>query len=693
MVAILLQATGLGAGNPDRKKVATGLCSGYWQTLPLVEIGFGAIVSKTNSYRADIDGLRAIAVLAVVLYHYKIGGISGGFTGVDVFFVISGFLITRYIYDGLAAGSFSFLEFYSRRIRRIMPGLLAMLVATLAAGYFLLLPDSLDSAAWQAGAAALGVSNFYFLGTTGYFDRAADLLPFLHTWSLGVEEQFYLVWPFVAFLVAKISGANVRTGLIATLAVVCLLSFPISVWQSGLDKSAAFYMPYNRAWELALGGLVSFAPRLRGNLGLSAAVTGTLLIAAAIAFVHDKVPFPGWAALLPCLGAALLVWPKESNPISKILSMRPFVFIGLISYSLYLWHWPILTLYRHFGLGDFPGLAERFVLLGCSLVVAWLSWKFVELPFRIGKRSAFSLGWPSLAALASVLAAVGVATVATDGGAWRIPQKDRAILQAMNYVAPSFAGICFLTNKPLKEIDKTRTDCAAAEEGKKRVLLVGDSFALHFATALRDLYPEIAFTNLTPPGCRPVVHTKGQAKCTEQIGHAFSKIIPESRFDAIILSARWVDGQWQDIGATIKAIQPHAGKVIVIGHTMEYNGWLTEILLSDNLLRKSGISPKGRSKQRWMTILNEKFEPLVRENGGEFWNPLDVVCKEAECQVFADDGAPMQWDHGHFTQAGARLVISEFRRKGLLSELTGMHSPEVKTPVQEPTGVTAGPVN
>lgn len=290
-------------------------------------------------YRSDIDGLRAVAVLGVLVYHYGATWLPGGFTGVDVFFVISGFLITSILRREILAGEFSLLGFYDRRLRRIAPALFAVLLVSLVAGWFLLIPgdyaDMAKSAAYSAG----GLGNLYFFWNTGYFDQAADLQPMLHMWSLGVEEQFYFVWPPLLFLLmTRLSSQRVVVGV---LAIGLAVAFAFAVWDVSVHPKAAFYLPHARAWELALGAILAFLPRI-GNRLLSEVMVaaGLALIAWSYLVITSKDPFPGLNAAYACIGAALVIWPKSPTFFAGPLSLRPMVWVGLISYSLYLWHWP-----------------------------------------------------------------------------------------------------------------------------------------------------------------------------------------------------------------------------------------------------------------------------------------------------------------------------------------------------------------
>src|SRR5580704_1090978 len=341
----------------------------------------------TLTYRPDIDGLRAVAVLLVVAFHTGIGKFRGGFVGVDVFFVISGFLISSVILAEISAGHFSIAAFYERRIRRIFPALVVMMFVTsfLAAKYFL--PSELTDYAKSLLAATFSVSNFYFWRQSGYFDAPAALKPLLHTWSLAVEEQFYIVFPLFLVLIRKLFPERLRTAVV----LFALASFVVSAYGAFYAPVSTFYMLHTRAWELLLGTIISLniLPDIKSPLWRNVAtIVGLGLIVAAGVFYTSTTPFPGIAALAPCVGSALIISTGRSGSsvVGRALSLKPVVFIGLISYSLYLWHWPIIVFQ---GVGTFlvSGVSERVVKLAiivASLIAGTISWKFVEIPFRSG---------------------------------------------------------------------------------------------------------------------------------------------------------------------------------------------------------------------------------------------------------------------------------------------------------------------
>jgi len=333
-------------------------------------------------YRPDIDGLRAIAVLAVVAYHAFPSRVRGGFVGVDVFFVISGFLISQHILQALQRGDFSFWAFYARRVRRIFPALVVVLAAGMVLGWHALFAEEFAEFGKHVATGAGFGSNFVLWAESGYFDTAADQKPLLHLWSLGIEEQFYIVWPLLlwgAWRVRQVPGL--------AMTAVAVGSFLFS--QTLMDNAAvaAFYNPLSRVWELALGGLVAAAvgraPGTRSAAtGTVLGVTGLGLILSAVWGVTPDTPYPGWAALLPTVGCGLAILAGPQGWVNqRMLSVRVLTFVGLISFPLYLWHWLLLSFLRIVSIGTASG-EHRLVVVLFSGVLAWLTYRFVERPIR-----------------------------------------------------------------------------------------------------------------------------------------------------------------------------------------------------------------------------------------------------------------------------------------------------------------------
>jgi len=363
--------------------------------------------SHSISYRSDIDGLRALAILPVVLFHAFPNLLPGGFIGVDIFFVISGYLITSILLKDIQAVNYSIKTFYARRVRRIFPALSVVLVFCLALGWVVLTAVEYRALGKHAAGGAGFIANFMFWKEAGYFDAAGDTKPLLHLWSLGIEEQFYIVWPLLIYFFAQRSWS-----ILWLILTVALLSFGLNVWQVGSNPSAAFYSPLSRSWELALGALLAYQAlhpalvftaiieryrSLLSGLGLVMVVVGFMVI-------NKLRAFPGWWALLPALGSTLLIASGPHGLVNRfILSQRIFVWVGLISFPLYLWHWPLLSFARIIS-SETPTVDVRAILVLVSIAMAALTYYLVEKPVRQSspKRAL-------IAALSALMLCIGVA--------------------------------------------------------------------------------------------------------------------------------------------------------------------------------------------------------------------------------------------------------------------------------------------
>jgi peptidoglycan/LPS O-acetylase OafA/YrhL len=340
---------------------------------------------KIKNYRPDIDGLRAVAILSVVGFHVFPGLLHGGFIGVDIFFVISGFLISKIIFSALEGDRFSITEFYIRRIRRIFPALIAVLIATLFIGWYMLIGNEYRQLGKHIAAGAGYVSNFLLWNESGYFDHAAATKPLLHLWSLAIEEQFYIIWPVMLVFVWKRQWNFLKITVF-----IALASFAINIYFINTNAVSAFYMPQARFWELMIGGILAYislhCPQLNSQFKNGRSVLGFAFLAAGLLFSSKYRAFPGWLALLPTVGTYLIISAGSDAWLNRnVLSNRVMVWFGLISYPLYLWHWPLLSFSRIVDYGSPPFKTKVAVALS-AILLAWLTYKFVEEPFRFGVR-------------------------------------------------------------------------------------------------------------------------------------------------------------------------------------------------------------------------------------------------------------------------------------------------------------------
>lgn len=395
-------------------------------------------VVQSQGYRPEIDGIRALAVLVVTFYHFDVVGFDGGYIGVDIFFVISGYLITGIILREMQQGTFTLRNFYQRRIRRIFPALFAVTLVSIPLALLFLVPRDLEDFGQSVVSIGFFFQNFLFHAESGYFGGPSELKPLLHTWSLAVEEQFYLLFPFVCLLAIKY-----RLNVVAVFAALFVFSLVYSEWQVHRDASTAFYLLPGRWWELMLGSMVAVAAgsdnlvRRFFEASLNSTLSSMLGLGCILfSFVtyDETTQFPGVLALLPCLGTALLILSlKDSSPLQKLFALRPLVFTGLISYSLYLWHFPVAAFAKRLIGRDFSML-EQFVLIAFSIVLAVLSWEFIEKPFR-GTESRVNsrqLKWFAAACVISVTT-FGIYTDWANGAWERFDLETQKILKALNY--------------------------------------------------------------------------------------------------------------------------------------------------------------------------------------------------------------------------------------------------------------------
>ncbi|WP_448556471.1 acyltransferase family protein [Thalassotalea montiporae] len=450
-----------------------------------------------SKFRRDINGLRAIAVIVVILFHAEVHWLSGGFIGVDIFFVISGFLITTNIVKSLEDRSFSFSNFYSRRIKRLFPATFFTILATLAFATFILTPDQFVELAKSAIYASAFLANLWFANNSGYFDQAADISPLVHLWSLAVEEQYYLVIPVVYALSFKFGGISAIRRL--TLAIfICSLS--ISIYFTALYANYSFYLLHTRMWELAIGAILALYPMRRALLPIIAntlALTGFSLIALGLLLITELSPYPGYHALIPTLGTALIILSmNQKNVIGfNILASKPFQFIGTISFSAYLWHWPVIVFYRIYRLEQPFTPFESFLLISASIVAGFLSWRFIEEKFRYSQLSFFKT-LAATAGASAVTVACALIIYVQAGLTNRIPQEvveftDR---NAMWYWQCK-------QQKKLKTSDH-ESYCVIGEtwqDANTYGVIWGDSHSLHWAPSFDLLGRELGIAFIVAP--------------------------------------------------------------------------------------------------------------------------------------------------------------------------------------------------
>lgn len=630
-------------------------------------------------YRADIGGLRALAVIPVVLYHLDERLVPGGYVGVDIFFVISGYLITALLARDLDERRFSLLTFYDRRVRRIVPAYAAVALAVSVAALVLLPPAMLVAFGKSLQAASTFFANRYFLSATGYFGAAPDEQWLLHTWSLSVEEQFYLAWPLLLALLFHPRLAPVRPYVIWAL---ILASLVISTRNAVFRPAPAFYNSAGRFWELLLGAALAlgYLPRLRAPWqGEAVALVGLGLIAFAYAtFNHDTI-FPGASALVPTLGALCLIWAGEERRITRVgrlLSLAPLVWIGLISYSLYLWHWPIIAIHRFLTFRG-PDLMEGVGLFVAMLLVSTLSWRFVEAPFRRHGPACAASEWRSVGVGVAVLAGLaGLAWVMVATGG--LPGRaTAAYLEAERTVGTYWEGraICLLgpggTRPPEGQCRFGDPDPQAPV-----VALWGDSFGDHHGPALDRLGREegFGFWQVTKAGCAPLAPDPAlsplarseQQACNAFRAQSLEQLVGDPRVRLVVIAGNWANDPPADRARLATALDAFsaAGKpVLLVGSAGGFPTGGGRCVLRRRFagadesvcdVTRGASDADAAPLEIWLQSLAEAG------SGRALFRPRLVYCDATRCRPTAK-GVPLFLDGGHLDVAGALHALEAWR--------------------------------
>lgn len=594
------------------------------------------------NYRPDIDGLRAIAVLAVVGFHTFPKWVPGGFIGVDVFFVISGYLISTILFGNLENGSFSFIQFYSRRIKRIFPALILVLVSCFVFGWFALLADEYRQLGRHIAGGASFLSNFFLWNESGYFDKIADLKPLLHLWSLGIEEQFYIIWPLLLWMAFRY-----RVNFLALTIGIALISFAINLATVYSHPVTAFYSPLSRFWELLIGAILAYIVLFRQNwtirlsksknplstIGLVPLITG-------IALLSKTTPFPGWQALIPTLGAALLIFAGPKAWFNqKILSNPLLVWFGLISFPLYLWHWPLLSFAR-ITQGEVHWQV-RLTLVVISIILAWATYILVERPIRFGGHG--KLKTIALIVLMIICGFVGYNCYQRDGLSFRENAQltgykgDIGHHEFHKYIAENFYPCT--PKKLFEDAEKYEgyVRCAQSKnDSNVDIALIGDSHAEHLFIGLAEALPNknIAY------------YIKSESAIIESTAfrNIYSSTLSNGDIHLVILAMSWNYRLQQkpagsvleeDLVKTIDALIASGKRVVLIDDVprFEYGPekckgirWLSRTMQTCEI----DIGEANRQNQNYSGVLNYvvKARPDVKIlKAGQF------LCSEKNCNM------------------------------------------------------------
>jgi peptidoglycan/LPS O-acetylase OafA/YrhL len=620
------------------------------------------------THRSDIDGLRAVAVLAVLAYHYWGAFFGGGFIGVDVFFVISGYLLSAIIISEAQADQFSFFRFYERRIRRIFPALFALLAVSSGFAVLFLLPPDLVSFCHSMLAASLSGSNLYFWRTSNYFDGPAAVKPLLHTWSLGVEEQFYIVLPIFIVLIQRYLPRYLRRIVTA----VAISSFIWSIVEVRRDPAAAFFMPFSRSWELLLGTALALqiipAPRSQMLREVLAAF-GVLGIVCSIFLLSANTPFPGENALLPSAAAAaiILAGNEGSTLASRLLSRKPLVFIGLISYSLYLWHWPLLV-FSKIAVSekfDFSASASHLLLAVLSIAIATMSWRFVETPFRSGNRRP-SMRMIFIFGLTCVATTVVSALILSSrhGQMGRFPHSVDEISDYLDYAKTHpdefrlifGSGSCYLDRREAVA-HYNEQGCLKPTPGKQQVLIFGDSHAANLRPGLESAFPNVKFLQATSSSCPPTLaqNRSSTPECKQFVSKVLNEFIPAKSISMVLLDAFWSQSDLANLTDTVALLQRRGVRVVVFGPFPVYDSNLPRLLAQSITSRDSHYAAKHLVSQE--ETLDEQMSRMAHEKWHvPYVSPLKTLCPGNTCIEYVASGVPLEFDTSHLTLQGSRYL-------------------------------------
>jgi len=627
------------------------------------------INSTYSDYRPDIDGLRALAVLSVIIFHINESIIPGGFVGVDIFFVISGYLITRHIFRDLNANKFSLLEFYRRRVKRIMPAMLVVVLLTIVITQFIYLPRDAEKVAQSGLWSLLSLANAYFwlFEDTSYFAAASNEKPLLHLWSLGVEEQFYIFWPLILMFTYRLGHGKYFFSIFGFITIV---SFLLGDYLFSYDPSFTYYMLPTRAGELLIGALLAQFILKRGEIKIPGFVVslssqiGVALIVISLFFFSKQDVFPGIRAIPPTLGAALLMFSGHyGSPISnRILKLQPVVWVGIISYSAYLWHWPVIAFYRY-GYSDIT-LISGVVIFALSILLGWLSYRYIETPFRHSKRGAVQVFIRQFIIPSGCIAFIALLSMKIDGYGvrWFSEEYKASLLTLRDETRPAyhFDYVCQSQVITAQDINNNKCVLGEVSKGDPDVILWGDSNAAHYIGIIGAFAKKAGFSfrNIEIGDCPPIdadassfAKAKRVSDCRKSREVSLDTV---NNYKIVLISADWVyyqsrsDSFLNVFYETVQSIVDKGKKVIIIGKAPIINSY-------DRLCREKAISfpfvtcdmPSAPLDNQVAEVNNKLKDFATRNEDISYYDFNDYLCPNGSCSVRDKYGRVMYYDPEH----------------------------------------------
>ena len=621
------------------------------------------------NYRPEIDGLRALAVLPVVLYHSKINLFQGGFVGVDIFFVISGFLITKIIITEVFQSSFSIIKFYERRARRILPALFTVLIFSTVLSWALLPPIQFKDFGQSLFFVSFFTSNILFWIESGYFTEATELKPLIHTWSLGVEEQFYIFFPLLVLFIYKINKKYIFPSIFLILTISLFLSYIYSAPNIDTElREAAFFLLPTRAWELMLGSILCLSNKhsvinSNGMFNNFMSFIGLLLIFYSILFFGENTPFPGLYALVPTLGAAfIIVFGTNKTYAFKLLTIKPMIFIGLTSYSIYLWHQPLLAFSRFYFIGELSSVTVLLIII-TSIFLGYCSWRYIEQPFRdknkISRKNIFIF---SIAGTL-ILSSIGMIIHLNDGFKNRYSTNEIALLDFQSYEQRDELyreRDCLL--KQNQDQNSFKDICKAGE-----TYIWGDSHAAGLYAGI-NLNEEAS--QFTASGCPPILNIKINAvpNCASINDYIYSSI-EQAKPRRVFLSAYWIHDSYEGsddlLLKTLSKISnehPSVEFYVLGGLPIWFPSLPVTMLKADNLLNGQETYIENQLFKK-IAQKDEVIKTMVLDLNNKnikFISMLDLLCEGNHCltQAAYPNIEPIAFDYGHLTRSGSVEVSS-----------------------------------
>ncbi|NVO17678.1 MAG: acyltransferase [Rhodoplanes sp.] len=616
----------------------------------------GALVHL--GYRTDIDGLRAVAILSVVCFHAFPAAMPGGFVGVDVFFVISGYLISGIILGSLARGTFSFADFYARRVLRIVPALVTVLVASYAIGWAMLFPDEFRALTKHLAAGAAFIANLALRKEGGYFDGAAETKPGLHLWSLGVEEQFYIVWPLVLWIGWRLRH-DPRIGIL----VIGAASLAWNLYWVDAATPKAFFSPLVRFWELLAGAMLAQAAvsgtggPARPAVREAMAVAGAALLLVSLVALDRSMPFPGWRAMLPVAGAVLLIAAGPGTLVNRFVLGNPvMVWVGLISYPLYLWHWPLLS-FAGIATMQEPSVPLRLAAVALAVLLAWGTYAFIERPIRFGSWRRLRI---TTLSVALVLAGAGAwVTHLLDGLPGRFPAEVEGLASYRYDSVPFYrGGSCFLAT--MSEIGFPNCPAPQQSATAPLVMLWGDSHAAHLYPGLSRADRPLA--QFTAAACPPLpgVDFSFRENC-RAINDDVVARATALRPDIVILAANWRSYDWSGIDRTVRVLRDIGVKqIVLVGPVPQWRLPVAKALVR-YALRGDGTYPDRMvyAMEPGLDELDQRLAETAARLGLAYASPYRALCDARGCRTFVGSAPAglLAWDTGHLTAFGSDYLV------------------------------------